>query len=165
MTRIGVLSDTHAQRLEPELMARLAEIFRGVELILHAGDLVGLGVLDDLAGLVDHDPARVVAVCGNMDGAAVTTSLPARREVKVAGRTIGLVHGGGAPVGLAGRVRREFDRPDAIVFGHSHRPYHAVKDGVLMFNPGSVSRGFMGSGTVGVLTLAEAGIEGEIVKL
>ncbi len=158
MTRIGVLSDTHLKAFDPTLAQRLAGPFAGVEMILHAGDLVNLRVLEAL------EASRVVAVCGNMDDYTVAASLPAKRVVEVEGHRIGLIHGWGPPVGLAARVAREFDDVEAIVFGHSHRPMNARKDGVLFFNPGSLSRGLVGSGTVGLITM-DRGISGQIIKL
>jgi putative phosphoesterase len=105
----------------------------------------------------------VHAVAGNMDDHLASQSLPSREIIQAEGARIGLIHGWGAPVGLAGRVAKEFDRVAAIVFGHSHRPHNAVKNGVLLFNPGSVSRGIMGSGTAGILTVEGGRVSGEIV--
>jgi hypothetical protein len=61
-------------------------------------------------------------------------------------------------------VRGEFDQVDCVVFGHSHRSLNAVTGGVLMFNPGSASGGFIGSGTVGILTVDKE-VSGKIVTL
>ena len=158
MTRIGVVSDTHLREPEPDLGQRLAQAWGRVDLILHAGDLVNISVLDAL------EAPEVLAVAGNMDDYVVTQSLPTKRIITVEDKRIGLIHGWGAPVGLAGRVMKEFDGVDAIVFGHSHRPANTVKNGILLFNPGSFGKGFMGSGTVGVLRVAKD-IKGEIIQL
>ncbi len=158
MKRIGVLSDTHLHGPDPELAARLARVFAGVDLILHAGDLTNLTVLDML------DAQEVLAVRGNMDEPAVGRSLPDQRIVEVEGKRIGLTHGWGSPFGLADRVGSRFSGVNCVVFGHSHRPMNAVTGGVLFFNPGSVARGLMGSGSVGLLTI-DQGIRGEILKI
>jgi len=158
MTRIGVISDTHLRGCDPELTQRLAGPFAGVDMILHAGDLVNLRVLDCLEAPV------VIAVAGNMDDYTVIHELPAKRIVDVEGKRIGLIHGWGPPLGLAARVAAEFGGVDCVIFGHSHRPMNARKGGVLMFNPGSVGRGLIGSGTVGLLTVDQE-IKGEIIKL
>lgn len=158
MTRIGVISDTHMREPDPQLGANLARVLGQVDMILHAGDLVNMAVLDFL------EASEVLAVAGNMDDYVVTQSLPRKRTIKVEKKRIGLIHGWGSPMGLAGRVLKEFDQVDAIVFGHSHRPTNTVKNGVLLFNPGSYGRGIMGSGTVGVLTV-DKDIKGEIIKL
>jgi hypothetical protein len=127
-------------------------------MILHAGDLVSLRVLDLL------DAPQVLAVCGNMDDSTVAMTLPRKLEVEVEGLHIGLIHGWGSPVGLAARVAGEFTGVDAVVFGHSHRPMNARQGGVLMFNPGSVGKGFIGSGTVGLITV-DQGLSGQIIRL
>ena len=67
----------------------------------------------------------------------ITSKLPVKKVVEALGFKIGVVHGWGAPDGLAEKVRREFNDVDCIVFGHSHRPLLARIDGALMFNPGS----------------------------
>ncbi len=158
MTRIGVISDTHMREPAPELGAKLVQALGQVDMVLHAGDLVNMAVLDAI------EAPEVLAVAGNMDDYVVAQSLPSKRVVKVDEKRIGLIHGWGSPMGLAGRVLKEFDDVDAIVFGHSHRPTNTVKNGVLLFNPGSYGRGIMGSGTVGVLTV-DSGIKGEIIQL
>lgn len=158
MTRIGVISDTHMREPDPQLGAKLAQAWGQVDMILHAGDLVNIAVLDFL------EAPEVLAVAGNMDDYVVTQSQPNKRLIKVDEKRIGLIHGWGSPMGLAGRVLKEFDQVDAIVFGHSHRPTNTVKNGVLLFNPGSYGRGIMGSGTVGVLSV-DKDIKGEIIKL
>lgn len=158
MIRIGVISDTHMRAPAPDLAERLARSLGPVEMILHAGDLTNITVLDAL------DAPQVFAVRGNMDDHLAASQLPDKRIIEVEGFKIGLIHGWGSPMGLASRVRGEFENVDCIVHGHSHRPMNKVKNGVLLFNPGSVSSGFMGSGTVGLLTVGER-ITGEIIKL
>lgn len=158
MKLIGVLSDSHLRAPDPALAARLAQVFAGVDMILHAGDITNLTVLDML------EAPEVIAVAGNMDEAAVAQTLPDKRVVEVEGKRIGLIHGWGSPFGLAGRVAGAFSGVDCVVFGHSHRPMNALVGGVLMFNPGSVSRGLVGSGSVGLLTV-DQGVSGTIVKI
>lgn len=158
MKRIGVISDTHMREPNPALGSHLARVWGQVDLVLHAGDLVNISVLDAI------EAPEVLAVAGNMDDYVVSQSLPTKLVVEVEGKRIGLIHGWGAPIGLAGRVLKEFDKVDAIVFGHSHRPANTVKNGVLLFNPGSYGKGIMGSGTVGLLTV-NGSITGEIIQL
>ncbi|MCF8032711.1 MAG: metallophosphoesterase [Desulfarculaceae bacterium] len=158
MTRVGVISDTHLSSYDPELARRTAEVFDGVEMILHAGDITDLTVLDAL------EAPQVIAVAGNMDGPPVRANLPVKRTVKVGGFKIGLIHGWGSPMGLPGRVLGEFEGVDAVVFGHSHRPTNLIKQGILLFNPGSYAKGFRGSGTVGILELGQE-ITGRVLKL
>ena len=158
MTRIGVISDTHLRDSGHELVKRVKAAWGPVDMILHAGDLVGLAILDSLA------PPDVLAVAGNMDPHPVSAGLPVKRVLEIEGHRIGLIHGWGAPMGLSSRVRREFEQVDAVVFGHSHRPANKVVGGVLMFNPGSASLSRWGGPTVGLLTVGDK-ISGEIIKI
>ena len=158
MIRIGVISDTHLSGYDQELAQRAARHFAGVDLILHAGDLTSLSVLDAL------EAPEVIAVCGNMDGPDVSANLPIKRVVSAGGFKIGLIHGWGSPMGLAGRVAGEFQGVDAVVFGHSHRPTNLQKQGILLFNPGSYAKGFQESGTAGILELDKE-IRGRVFKL
>jgi len=156
--RIGVISDTHMAGYDPALAEKTAELFAGVEMILHAGDLTSLEVLDAL------DAPEVLAVAGNMDSHVVKANLPGKRVISAGGFKIGLIHGWGSPMGLPSRVVGEFPGVDAVVFGHSHRPTNIVKQGILLFNPGSYVKGFLGSGSVGILELGQE-IAGRVIKL
>jgi putative phosphoesterase len=123
---VGVISDTHGL-LRPEVTAAFAD----VQLILHAGDVGGLSVLDALSAL-----APVEAVYGNVDDAH-DPSLARARVVTLGGVTIHVSHG------------HELGRPDAelmlaryrgdvVIFGHTHRAV-VVRDagGRVAFNPGA----------------------------
>ncbi len=73
--RVGVISDTHVPAIARSLPAAVFEVFKGVDLILHAGDVVELSVLDELRTI-----APVEAVAGNMDGSEVHLNLPLKRS-------------------------------------------------------------------------------------
>ncbi|MDP8230134.1 MAG: metallophosphoesterase family protein [Candidatus Gorgyraea atricola] len=132
--RIGVISDTHvpvaADRLPDDLLAAL----KGCDLILHAGDLIDISILEPLKQI-----AKVEAVSGNMDHTKTLFSLGDKKILKVAGKKICLMHGYGHPEKLKDIMKEEFlaKKPDIIVFGHSHQPANEYIDGVLFFNPGS----------------------------
>lgn len=131
--RIGVISDTHIKNQNEALPKVICQEFKSVDMILHAGDLVKISVLDELKKF-----AEVKAVVGNMDYPEVVSSLPKKELIKIGKFQIGLIHGYGPPEGLIERISKEFgDDMDAIVFGHSHRPVNELIDGILFFNPGS----------------------------
>ncbi len=157
---IGVISDTHLREADEALSDLVRTVFKEADLVLHAGDLTSLGILDAFSG------KDVVAVCGNMDRPDVANRLKDREIVEVGGFRIGLTHGWGSGGGLEERVRDRFDRVDAIVYGHSHQAANHVKEGVLMFNPGAYSGGlfFRRGRSVGLLELND-GITGKIVPL
>lgn len=129
-------------------------------MILHAGDIVDLSVLDDLRKI-----APVNAVAGNMDRADTTAVLPAKTVIEAGGYRIGLIHGHGAPAGIIDRIRPEFDDVDCIVFGHTHQSLIKTISGVLFVNPGSpTDQRFAMANTLGILELDEA-ITAKIIEL
>jgi putative phosphoesterase len=119
---VGVISDTHGL-LRPQAVDAL----RGVDLIIHAGDVGDPAVLDPLRAL-----APTFAVRGNVDQGGWAEQLPARAIVGVRGRSFYVLH-----------IVDELDRDppaagfSAVIFGHSHKPSIATRDGVLYLNPGS----------------------------
>jgi uncharacterized protein len=150
VARIGVVADTHVGEWVAELPQSVLDAFAGVDLILHAGDITDLSVLDLLARV-----APVVAVQGDHDRAAGIV-LPPSRVVEIAGYRFGLTHGQrgrwievaaavlsllvGRPMllGFHRALRRRFGEVDCIVFGHLHLPCIRRLDGVLFFSPGAV---------------------------
>jgi len=123
MARIALLSDTHGL-LRPQLPRAL----RGVERILHMGDVGSPEILTALAGI-----APLVAVRGNVDHGAWARALPATQQVDAFGASLYLLHN------LA-----ELDVDPAaagvaiILYGHTHVPKEEAKGGVRYVNPGSI---------------------------
>jgi uncharacterized protein len=130
---IAILADTHLPRGERRLPESCLTRLRDADLILHAGDILTAGVLDELKML---GPA-VLAVHGNVDEPALRERLPAELEVELDGVRLAMAHDAGPANGRIGRLRRRFSRADAVVFGHSHIPLHEAEDGFQIFNPGS----------------------------
>lgn len=163
------------QRL-PRLPAGVLAALRGVDLILHAGDINAPVVLEQLA-----DIAPVQAVAGNAD--LFRHGLPLKRTIEVEGRRIGLMHGhGGWGRYLVGKVldqidfseeyylrivQRSFGSVDAIVFGHTHRPLCQSRAGVLLFNPGSVAPTYytQTGPQIGVLHVSARSLNAEVIAL
>ena len=157
--KIGVISDTHLKCCDDRLRRIVDTYFKDVELVIHAGDLISLEVLDAFA------EKEVKAVSGNMDNEEARRALPDRLLVEVEGLKVGLIHGWGQPFGLEDKLRKKFDEIDCLVFGHTHRPCNKVKDGVLYFNPGSATdRLFTKLNTVGILEIGD-GVKGKIVEV
>lgn len=132
--RIGVISDTHIPVTADKLSAGLLDALRGCDLILHAGDLMDLSVIEQLKKV-----SKVEAVRGNMDQPDAQPALANKKTLNIAGKKICLMHGYGNPKKLTEVLKKEFSeqKPDIIVFGHSHAPMNQYIDGVLFFNPGS----------------------------
>jgi putative phosphoesterase len=150
--RIGVISDTHVKTFD-DLPAPIITALAGVDLIVHAGDFTERPVLEGLRRL-----GAMKAVCGNMDSAELKRTLPQKELFIVNGKKIGLIHGWGAPWGIASRVREKFSDVAIIIFGHSHQTCNQYIGGSLLFNPGRASDSF------GLLTIDDE-VRAEIIKV
>jgi len=157
--KIGVLSDTHLKELNSDFKKIIESQFKGVDKILHAGDFVDWSIAEYLSS-----QKELIAVCGNMDSSDVRRAFPQKRIIELGRFQIGLIHGGGSPFGIESRVVEEFDKVDAIVYGHSHTPANHQVQNILFFNPGSPTRSFIHRATLGILHIGEK-IEGEIIKI
>ncbi|MBN1193245.1 MAG: metallophosphoesterase family protein [Coriobacteriia bacterium] len=119
---VGVISDTHGS-----LPATIVAAFQGVDRIVHAGDVGGQGILDELEAI-----APVTAVRGNMDTGELEWRLADTAVVRLAGRRVMVVHkkedllAGGLPEGI-----------DVVVSGHTHRSCVECVGNVLYVNPGA----------------------------
>ena len=151
--RIGVLSDTHMRSFE-DIPQKIIDSLSTVDMIIHAGDLTTMEVLNGLKKL-----GKVKAVQGNMDSAELKSMLPVKEILEVGNKRIGITHGSGDPWRIEHRVRKIFDQDkvDIIVYGHSHQAQNKVIDNILFFNPGKATKSF------GILTIEED-IKAEIVS-
>ena len=148
---LGVISDTHVHSFG-ELPQNLLTILAKTDLIIHAGDITTVDVIKGLERL-----APVQGVYGNMDLPEVKTVFPEKQIIEVKGKKIGIVHGSGGPWKIEERIKQVFSDVDAIVFGHSHKTFNKVIDGILLFNPGRASKSY------GLLEVGEK-IEGKIIE-
>jgi len=132
--RIGVISDTHIPSTCSEVPAELLYRLKGMDLILHAGDLTEPYVLEKLKSI-----CPVEAVSGNMDSGEVRGLLPTKKILDLEGFKIGLIHGGGHPANIMNFIGEKFEGQslDCIIYGHTHMPSIDNVEGVLYFNPGS----------------------------
>jgi putative phosphoesterase len=132
--RIGVVSDTHLSRQATKLPDELVKGLSGVQYILHAGDWVSPHVFD-----MFNQIAPCEGVAGNNDGIEIIEQMGKKKIIEWAGYRIGLVHGHGyhTKTEIGARLAFLHDKPDIIVFGHSHIPYLLQEQHQLIFNPGS----------------------------
>ncbi|HOO36809.1 MAG TPA: metallophosphoesterase family protein [Deltaproteobacteria bacterium] len=162
MTKIGVISDTHRRSPDTFLETVIRKHFHDVEMVIHAGDMVTLDVLDLFMAL----DKEVIAVCGNMDSADVQRSYPTSRTIRIEELSIGIIHGWGSPHGIRRRIRTSFERVDAIIYGHTHQAFCAYEAGIFFFNPGSPTDSrFTSSNSIGIIRIDGKMIEGEIISL
>ena len=143
-----MIADTHGC-LDP----RVPPAPKGVDLILHAGDIGAEGVLAALERI-----APVTAVAGNNDAKLAQLGLPLRVDMELEGVKLHLVHRliDAAP-GSGTRI---------VVYGHSHKALVAKREGVLWVNPGAAGRvGFHHEVTLALLRVGDDRCEAELVLL
>jgi uncharacterized protein len=119
---VGVISDTHNL-----LRSEVLDVFRGVDLILHAGDIGKPEILKELRSI-----APVIAVRGNNDNGPWAERIPAKKATLVDGIRIFVVHDLKVMDAEPPAARYQ-----VIVAGHSHRPLIEKRNGILFLNPGS----------------------------
>lgn len=181
--KIGVVGDTHIPALGPQLPSRLTEVFQGLDILLHTGDVCELYVLEDLQEMF----TLTFAVWGEADTEEVRHYLDEKRVVRFGERALGMIHGhqfGEAQKGAGRWLRRLFrrapepgtledfllaqfdgDNVDAIIFGHTHYPHVKMHNGVLLFNPGAARPGPGRQPSAGILKVEKRSISGRIVYL
>lgn len=157
--KIGVISDTHIRSSAKLLPNIVYEAFEGVDMILHAGDILIEEVIIELAAI-----APVYAVAGNNDGYDMLYKYGTKRIIEADGKRIGLTHGiSKGRTYMNAYAEFKNDNVDCVVYGHSHKPHNEVIDGVLFFNPGSpTSRRFEPRYSLGLLHVDKY-IRGEII--
>ena len=158
---IGLISDTHIPDRARELPQNVLDSFKNVDLILHAGDLTSLEVIEELEKI-----APVMAVQGNMDRVN-GIDLPKARVIKAEGLRIGMVHGEVYPRADTQQLlylAKELEA-DILISGHSHQPKIEQKEGILLLNPGSPIVPRLADRTVMVLEIDNKEVDVEIIKI
>ena len=150
--KAAILSDTHLSRADDAFISQVEQCFAGCEVIIHAGDLTSIAVLDAFAG------RQVYAVHGNMCDASSSLSLPRQTTFQFGRFTIGLIHGAGLGRDIELQLWSQFPQADCMIYGHTHRPVCHRQGGVLIVNPGTF-RSTGPHGAPGTYAILEAGDE------
>jgi putative phosphoesterase len=171
--RIGLLTDSHVPWETNAIPTEVFDIFRGVDLIFHGGDIYSHSVLDDLEKI-----APVYAALGDDDYAESDDKrIKEAHVLKLEGKTIYLTHEG--PYNLLAKTAMlplwwrnkispgNYVDPDIIVAGHEHKVIVEKFNNILYINSGSPTclHYKRGPGTVGILTLNGSEPKVEIIKL
>jgi putative phosphoesterase len=148
---VGVISDTHGI-----LTTAAKRALKGVDRILHAGDIDGPEILKLLAEI-----APVTAVRGNMDHGQWADALHPADMISVGGVLIYMLHNLDTldidPVAAGVKV---------VISGHTHQAHIQTIHDVLYLNPGSASHGRYGSpGSIAIIKLAKGRVRPEIFAL
>jgi putative phosphoesterase len=160
--RIGLITDTHIPDVASAIPPEVAQVFQGVELILHAGDIYDISVLDELEQI-----APVLAALGDDDSFRLLQDkrIEMKHVLTLEGRTVWLVHE--RPLWYRVTPEQAEQAPDVIVHGHSHDAKIRDDNGTLFVGSGSPT--FLhyrrGLGTVAILDITEEGVEASIIRL
>jgi len=151
---VGLISDTHGL-----IRPGVHEALEGVELILHAGDVGGPEILDELRLI-----APIKAVFGNTDPAGDPT-LADRIDLQLGGVRIHVSHGHEVGSPTPAKLAARYDA-DIVVYGHTHRQLVTKLDRQLFVNPGAAGpKRFSLSPSVARLSIAGGRMEVKIVDL
>jgi putative phosphoesterase len=151
---IGLISDTHGL-----VRPAVHEALKGVEIILHAGDVGGPEILDELKLI-----APVRAVFGNTDPPGMP-GLTSTIEIEIDGLRIHVSHGNEVGSPTPERLAARYDS-DVVIYGHSHRQQVTRLGEQLFVNPGAAGpRRFNLPASVGVLRIEDGKPEVSIVDI
>ncbi|MFI8737793.1 metallophosphoesterase family protein [Ectopseudomonas toyotomiensis] len=149
--RIGLIADTH-NLLRPEALAAL----QGVDHLIHAGDIGGPHILTELERV-----APLSVVRGNNDQDSWADAIPERLTLRFGAIALHVLHD---------LKQLDIDPAaqgiDVVIAGHSHKPLHEERNGVLYLNPGSAGpRRFKLPIGVGILHIEGATVRAELITL
>lgn len=163
--RIGIVSDTHVPDVARALPPQVLEAFRGVDLILHAGDLFEVSVLDELQTI-----APVLAARGDDDYAVKDRRVEDVQTLTADGLSLYVIH-------CSHHWARELverpaehgleKAPDVVIFGHTHRDTVLQIGDSLLVNPGSPTfpQYQLRLGTVALLDISNGRAQARVVQL
>lgn len=148
---VGVISDTHGRLPQPILKE-----FKGVDLIIHAGDVGRAEILESLDKI-----APTIAVRGNMDMGGWASNLAGQEIIKISNITLFVLHD-------IGRLELNPDSCpyDAVISGHTHRPMVIKQNEIFYLNPGSAVQPRYGyPASVALLRIKGNSIEAGLIEL
>ena len=153
MSKIAIVSDSHGYI---DNIARFEKRLKGVDALWHLGDHA-----EDAAHIAFRLNCGYVAVRGNCDP---FSDAPLSYTVNWHGKRILLLHGHTVSGRLPLLYAAKEANADAVLFGHSHVPSEETVEGVLLLNPGSLSRPRTSKGpSVALLTLTDDEMRAEIL--
>lgn len=164
--RIGLLTDTHLPGTIRDLWDEVREVFTGVDLILHGGDIVSPRILDWLSGI-----APTLAARGNNDSGWDDPRVQDIHWLDLEGWRLAMIHDmepEERPIEELKRYHLKGQHADVMITGHTHFERLDYRDGVLQMNTGSPTHPHLWStrlGTVGLLDITPAKVEARIVRL
>ncbi|MDO5851261.1 MAG: YfcE family phosphodiesterase [Methanobacteriaceae archaeon] len=155
---IGVISDTHIPYRAKNIPDEVFDIFKDVELIIHAGDIETKEVINKL-----EEIAPVVAVLGNMDNLNLNES----EVIKINEISIGIIHGNIYPRGDTQQlcyIAKELG-VKILISGHTHQAMISEVDDILLLNPGSPTVPRLCDPSVMLINIVDDSITAEIIPI
>ena len=170
---IGLLSDTHIPHRTNKIPDKVIQDFKkqDVDYVFHLGDFTQYSVYEYLSE--EFGKNKIIAVRGNMDfDNEIKKSLPEKRELKILGHKILMLHGMGGPNMIIKRLVKKLNLLNSdynlVLFGHTHRPVNEKFENILFFNPGTttpIDNKFTVISSYGFLKFTENTIEPKIIHL
>ena len=158
---IGIMSDSH-DNVQGTRKALKAFRERRVQLILHAGDMIGSGNCYSFEGIA----VPLKLVFGNNDGDRVGLVrdfagvggeyLGDFGEIDADGKKIAMLHGTDESLVKAVVASQIYD---IVVRGHNHRFEATMSGKTLLVNPGEIWGNFTGLSSVAVLDTSTMNVE------
>jgi putative phosphoesterase len=146
MKTIGIISDTHGM-----IYPNIFKVFKDVDLIIHAGDIVGENILADLGTI-----SEVLAVAGNMDTDSLSEKLNKEIDMEVDGIKINISHKTEIPI----------KGYNVVIRGHTHKPVINSFGKTLFINPGSANKEKsipIGKPSVAILQIDKGKIDAKLI--
>ena len=165
LMRIGLISDTHVPHVARVIPDQVRTAFQGVDMILHAGDIYEVSVLNYLQNI-----APVLAARGDDDYGIRDSRVKNRHALNVDGISVYLTHSADfSPIHIIEnpvwhKLRKA---PDVIVYGHTHEDMIDSYHDSLIINPGSATFPHYEYrlGTVAILEISNGNIEATVIQL
>ena len=168
--KVGLLADTHMPGSMQDLWPQVFDAFADVDHILHAGDLHTLEVVDELGKL-----APTIVSRGNGDVGIVDDRVEDTWILEWEGVRLAMLHHfptpGKKPAAIIeAKIERLFDRnrPNVIIYGHTHDELIHLHDDVLLVNPGPPTlpqNQTTRMGTIGLLDLSEGSVTASLFQI
>ncbi|MBO6556887.1 MAG: YfcE family phosphodiesterase [Pseudomonadales bacterium] len=168
--KIGLIADTHMPGTIDALWPHASSVFRGVDMILHAGDLHTLDIVDHLSEMAPTYVSR-----GNGDVGIEDDRLQETWMLEASGIQIGMIHHFPSPARkppehLERYLKKHFpeQHPDVLVYGHTHLEDVRSVNNRLFINPGSPTlprNQSLRPGTLGVMEIEANHIHTRLMQL
>lgn len=154
--KLGIISDTHNH-----IPDAVFDIFKGVDQIIHAGDIGSDNIITDLCTI-----APVRAVFGNMDTFPLVSTYKRIDFFKIESFEVCLTHIIGTHKGFGYQLFKMNKKPDIVIHGHTHRAEKVTYNNILFINPGSTAQPRnVSKGSVGILEVKDSQINFEIIYI